>query len=74
MVQPQQISLDEFLCYGSSFDRFDWWLSGHNLEKQASRASALVNSKLECDVINHWSKAKEMFTSIMSDWMYYAFD
>ena len=49
MAQPQQISLDEFLRYSRSFDR---WLSGHNLGKQASHAGALVNSKLECDVID----------------------
>ena len=43
VAQPQQISLDEFLRYGSSSGR-------HNLGKQASRAGALVNSELECDV------------------------
>ena len=52
MAQQQQISLDEFLRYGSSSGWFDRRLSGHNLGKQASRASALVNSQLECDMIN----------------------
>ena len=52
VAQPQQISLDEFLRYGSSSGRVKRALIGHNLGKQASRASALVNSELECDVID----------------------